>query len=98
MTNNNELAKIATSQPEPWLRGTKQDVPAGPRAVLHALELAEEDLQRWCRDFTDDELQSSPLGLPALAFHLRHIPRSIDRLLTYAEGDALSVQQLAELK
>ena len=95
---DNEPEKIATSRPEPWLRGTKQDVLALPRAVLHALELAEEDLQRWCRDFTDAELQSSPLGLPPLAFHLRHIPRSIDRLLTYAEGRALSGQQLAELK
>jgi DinB superfamily len=98
MINNNESAKAATSQPEPWLRGTKQEVPAVLRAVLHALELAQEDLQRWCHDFTDAELQTSPLGLPPLAFHLRHIPRSMDRLLTYAEGRALSSQQLAELK
>ena len=98
MINNNESAKAATSQPEPWLRATKQEVPAVPRAVLHALELAQEDLQRWCHDFTDAELQTSPLGLPPLAFHLRHIPRSMDRLLTYAEGRALSSQQLADLK
>lgn len=98
MTNNNEFAKASTSRPEPWLRGTKQEVLAVPRAVLHALELAQEDLQRWCRDFTDVELQTPPLGLPPLAFHLRHIPGSIDRLLTYAESRALSSQQLADLK
>jgi hypothetical protein len=97
MTNNTP-ARITTSQPEPWLRGTKQDVPAVPRAVLHALELAEEDLKRWCHGLTDTELQASPADLPALAFHLRHISRSVDRLLTYAEGHTLSGQQLAKLK
>ena len=30
--------------PEPWLRGTLAEVPAMQRAVLHALELAKEDL------------------------------------------------------
>jgi uncharacterized damage-inducible protein DinB len=98
MINNNKPARIATSQPEPWLRGTLQEVPAVPRGVLHALELAEEDLQRWCHGLTDTEFQASPAGLPALAFHLRHISRSADRLLTYAEGRALSSHQLAELK
>jgi len=98
MINNNEPAKIATSQPEPWLRGTLHEVPAVPRGVLHALELAQEDLQRWCHDLTDAEFQASPAGLPALAFHLQHIYRSVDRLLTYAEGHALSSHQLAELK
>jgi len=28
-------------------------------------------------------------GLPEVAFHLRHIARSLDRLLTYAEGRGL---------
>ena len=34
----------ASKLPEPWLRGTLADVAAVPRAVLHALELAKEDL------------------------------------------------------
>lgn len=33
-----------------------------------------------------------------MAFQLRHIARSLDRLLTYAEGRALSPDQLAALK
>jgi uncharacterized damage-inducible protein DinB len=94
---NNAPAKNAT-QPEPWLRGTKQDVPAVPRAVLHALELAAEDLHRWCDDLTDRELQASPSGLSPAAFHLRHIARSLDRLLTYAESHSLSDEQLVMLK
>ena len=84
--------------PEPWLRGTKTEIPAVPRAVLHALELAHEDLQKWCGELTGEELNSRPAGLPPVAFHLRHIARSLDRLLTYAEGRRLSEEQFAKLK
>jgi uncharacterized damage-inducible protein DinB len=86
------------SPPEPWLRGTKTELPAVPRAVLHALELAHEDLQKWCGELTGQELNAHPAGLPPIAFHLRHIARSLDRLLTYAEGQRLSEEQLAKLK
>jgi len=86
------------SLPEPWLRGTLSDVPAVPRAVLHALQLAKEDLQRWCGGLTDDELNARPGGIAPVAFHLRHIARSIDRLLTYAEGGQMSGEQIAALR
>jgi uncharacterized damage-inducible protein DinB len=84
--------------PEPWLRGTLGDLPAVPRAVLHALELAKEDLQRWCGGLGDDELNARPGGIAPVAFHLRHIARSVDRLLTYAEGGQLGTEQVAALK
>jgi uncharacterized damage-inducible protein DinB len=84
--------------PEPWLRGTKQEVPAVPRAVLHALELADEDLHRWCRQLSNTDLNARPSGLSSIAFQIRHIARSIDRLLTYAEAHPLDARQLAELK
>ena len=83
--------------PEPWLRGTLTDIPAVPRAVLHPLKLAQEDLEQWCGGLTEAELFARPLGLAPLAFHIRHIARSLDRLLTYAEGRPLSDQQLAAL-
>ena len=88
----------ALSLPEPWLRGTKTDVHAVPRAVLHALELAHEDLEKWCGPLTDQQLNARHAGLAPVAFHLRHIARSLDRLLTYAEGRALTQDQLARLK
>ncbi len=87
-----------SAQVEPWLRGTLADVPAVQRAVLHALELAREDLRHWCADLTDDEVNGHPPGLPSVAFHLRHIAGSLDRLLTYAENRDLSPEQLAKLK
>ena len=89
---------VTRSLPEPWLRGTLTEIPAVPRAVLHALELAGEDLQKWCGALTDTELNARPADLPSVAFHLRHIARSLDRLLTYAEGQALTQEQLTDLK
>jgi uncharacterized damage-inducible protein DinB len=86
------------TNPEPWLRGTLAEVSAVPRAVLHALELAQEDLTKWCGGLTDEELNLRPLGLEPVAFHLRHVARSLDRLLTYAEGRGLSEKQLAALQ
>lgn len=84
--------------PEPWLRGTLAELPSIHRAVLHALELAGEDLLHWCGQLTDEQLNQRPGQIPPIAFHLRHISRSLDRLLTYAEGDALSEKRLAALK
>jgi uncharacterized damage-inducible protein DinB len=87
-----------SSQPEPWLRGTLAEIPALQRAVLHALELAREDLERWCDGLTDEQLNHRPGGIAPVAFHLRHIARSMDRLLTYAEGRQLSPEQIAAMK
>ncbi len=87
-----------TPQIEPWLCGTYADVPAVGRAVLHALDLALDDLTRWTAGLTDEEVHSEPLGLTSVAFHLRHIARSTDRILAYAEGGQLSPEQLAALK
>jgi len=84
--------------PEPWLRGTLAEVPAVHRAVLHALELAREDLQRWCGQLSDEQLNQRPADIAPIAFHMRHISRSVDRLLTYAEGGSLDEEQLSGLR
>ena len=90
---------MAESQlPEPWLRGSLTDVPTVQRAVLHALELAREDLAKWCGNLSDAELNAHPGNLAPIAFHIRHIARSIDRLLTYAEGRELGGAQMDALR
>ena len=86
------------SIPEPWLRGTLTEVPAVGRGVLHALELAWEDAKKWCGGLNDAQMHARPAGLPSVALQLRHIAGSLDRLLTYAEGQALSAEQLLALK
>ena len=92
------LRERGLPQPEPWLRGDLLEVPAVARAVLHALQLAREDIDRWCGSLSGAELHARPFDLPSIAFHLCHVVRSLDRLLTYAEGDALSEKQIAGLR
>ena len=82
---------------EPWLRGTLTEFEAIPRQILHALQLASEDVEQWCSGLTDFEMEARPFGIAPVGFHLRHIARSLDRLLTYAEGNQLSGDQLAAL-
>jgi len=91
-------SNVAANSVEPWLRGTLAEVGAVHRAVLHALELAEEDIAKWCGELSDAELNERPMGLPPVAFQLRHIARSLDRLLSYAEGAQLADEQIAALK
>lgn len=93
MSPDETNAKQNQPSPEPWLRGTLTELPAEQRAVLHALQLAREDIQHWCGGLTDEELFARPHGLPPVAFHLRHIVGSLDRLLTYAESKLLTEEQ-----
>ncbi len=96
-TSGRTAARAAT-RAEPWLRGTKQDVPAVGRAVLHALQLADEDLQKWWGNLSDRELNARPADVAPVAFHIRHVARSLDRLLTYAEAGSLSDKQMSLLR
>ncbi len=83
--------------PEPWLRGTLTDLPVLQRALLHSLQMAQEDMAKWCSGLDDRELHLRPFHLPSVAFQLRHIARSLDRFCCYAEGTPLSPEQLAAL-
>lgn len=85
------------AETEPWLRGTHSELAPVFRGAIHALELAQEDLESCCSQLTEEELHARPFGLPSIAFQLRHIARSLDRLLTYAEDSQLSAQQLESL-
>jgi uncharacterized damage-inducible protein DinB len=87
-----------TERVEPWLRGTLPDVDAVRRAILHALELAAEDVARWSEGLDGEEMEARSFGLPSVGFQLRHIARSLDRLLTYADGQQLTERQLKLLK
>ncbi len=93
--------KVQSVEPqsvEPWLRGTYSEIPAVARAVVHALELAAEDAERWTANLNDEEINRQQMGLPSVGWQMRHIVRSVDRLLSYAEGRQLSEEQLRALR
>lgn len=83
---------------EPWLRGTLTEVDPVRRQVLHALELAAEDVEKWCTGLTDEQVNARPFEIAPVAFHLRHMVRTLDRLLTYADGEQLNEAQMAALR
>jgi hypothetical protein len=83
---------------EPWLRGDLEELDPLRRGVVHALWLASEDVELWCSGLDDAELEARPLGLPSVGFHMRHMVRSLDRLMTYAEGRQLDERQMAALQ
>ena len=92
------MMKESADGTEPWMRGTHEELDPLRRAVVHALELTEEDVSFWCEGLSDDQMFARPAGLAPVAFHLRHMARSADRLLTYAEDRWLDDDQLAALQ
>lgn len=83
--------------PEAWLSGPVAGVPPLLMPVAHALLQAQADLEV-ARDLSPDELWARPGKAASVGFHLKHIPGSMDRLLTYAEGNSLSQEQLTLLR
>lgn len=79
------------------MRGTYTELDPLRRGVVHALEQAMEDAERWCGPLSEEGMFARPADLPPVAFHLRHVARSLDRLLTYAEDRALDEAQLGML-
>ena len=84
--------------PEPWLRGNLKDLHPLHSAVLYSFQMAREDTRRAVQDMTTEQVWTRPAGVASVGFHLRHIPGSVDRLLTYALGRELSSEQLFSLK
>jgi hypothetical protein len=82
---------------EPWLRGPIAGMPAMVTPAAHALMQAAEDIPRAVEGLTVPQLWALPGGAAAVGFHLRHLAGSIDRLLTYMNGDMLSDAQMETL-
>ncbi len=64
--------------------------------AAHALVQAIVDLEKI--HLTHEELLTKPSNSPSVAFHLRHIAGSVNRLITYARGESLSEEQFEFLK
>lgn len=84
--------------PEVWLRGALPDVPALFQPAAHALLQCQEEIRSTLPGLTPQQLVTRPARVASIAYHVLHSIGSLDRLLTYARGDALSVDQLAYLR
>ncbi|WP_437918930.1 DinB family protein [Sphingobacterium sp. LRF_L2] len=75
---------------EVWMRGPIANVPALLQPVAHALLQVEEDIVLYTNDIQEELLFERPEGLASPAFHIQHIAGVIDRMFTYAKGEALT--------
>lgn len=81
-----------------WQRGPIDGIPAVLQPVAHILLQVRESVGELVAPLTQIEWNSRPAGVASAAFHVRHITGVIDRLFTYARGDALSEGQFAALR
>src|SRR5262245_58194021 len=86
------------NMPEVWLRGALPDIPPLLNPVAHALLQAREEVNALMQGFPDALLWTRPGGVASVGFHLQHLAGVLDRLFTYARGEALSGEQLARLE
>jgi uncharacterized damage-inducible protein DinB len=83
--------------PEVWLRGPLPGIEPMLQPAGHALLQVREDVEAVVAALTEAQLWLRPAGVAAIGYHLLHLTGSVDRLLTYSRGEALSPDQLAAL-
>lgn len=84
--------------PEVWLRGALEGYSPVVMPAAHALLQVREDLERLARTVPPELVWARPGGAASIGFHVRHTGGALDRLLTYARGEALSEAQLQALR
>jgi uncharacterized damage-inducible protein DinB len=79
--------------PEVWLRGPIEGYDTFVMPAVHALLQVREDLHRLLATVPESHVWQRPGGAASIGFHLRHTGGALDRLLTYARGEALTDEQ-----
>lgn len=87
-----------SSAPEFWLRGPVAGVDPMLMPAAHALLQAREDIEQLAATLDEATLWQRPGGAASAGFHLQHLAGSLDRLFTYARGEALDGRQRDELR
>lgn len=94
---------IPLNEREVWLRGPLPGIPALLQPVAHALLQAREEVTALMHDVPDALLRerltvnNKTQPVASAGFHLQHLAGVLDRMCTYARGEALSSTQLNDL-
>ena len=83
------------TQPEPWLRGPVDGFDPLLMPVVHTLIQAREDIEKLVARVPVEHTWERPGGAASIGFHVRHLGGALDRLFTYARGEAWSDAQQA---
>jgi hypothetical protein len=89
------IAMTAAPQTEAWQRGAVPGFEPLLMPIVHALLQVREDLARLAASTPADHVWQRPGGAASIGFHVRHTGGALDRLFTYARGEALSDAQRA---
>mgnify|MGYP001583730638 CR=1 FL=1 len=81
-----------------WQRGPIDGIPPVLQPIAHILLQVRESVGEIVGPLTEQEWNARPAGVASAAFHVRHIAGVIDRLFTYARGNALSTEQFAAMR
>ena len=81
-----------------WQRGPVDGVPDVLQPVAHILLQVRESVNELVEGLTPAEWNARSAGVASAAFHVLHMTGVIDRLFTYARGDALSEAQFGQLR
>jgi len=79
---------------EVWLRGPLENMPPLLQPVAHALLQSREEINELMQGYPEELLWNKVAGMASPGFHLQHLSGMLDRLFTYARGEALNEQQL----
>ena len=92
-----EYSSDVTSIPqtEAWQRGPVPGFDPLLMPIVHALIQVREDLDRLVLSVPAGHVWQRPGGAASIGFHARHAGGALDRLFTYARGEALSDAQRA---
>lgn len=80
---------------EAWQRGPVQGFAPFLMPIVHTLVQVQEDLQHLVGTVPQEHVWQRPGGAASIAFHVSHTGGALDRLFTYARGEALSDAQRA---
>jgi uncharacterized damage-inducible protein DinB len=86
------------AEAEYWLRGPIDRIEPLLQPVAHSLFQAREDVAAALSHMPPDQLWIRPHGAASIGFHVKHLCGSLDRLFSYARGEALTAAQLAYLQ
>ena len=83
---------------EIWLTGPVAGYEPLVMPVVHSLLQVKAEVDLLLSTVSDEDLWAKPTGAASIGFHIRHIGGATERLMTYARGERLSPEQLADAK
>lgn len=82
---------------EPWLREPLPDIIAELQPVAAMFIAAKEDVLHATEGLAHEKVWEKVHGAASIGFHMLHLAGATDRLMSYAEGAALTDAQKADL-